>query len=222
MVFEGEYLNGKKWNGKGKEEYTCKDLIYEGEFLNGQITGKGTLFWTEGILIFDGEFLNGKRWNGKGGIFLNVIERYGSQNFGRDKVVFVGEYSNGKKNGKGKEFYFNDKIKFEGEYLDDLKWNGKEYDANNGQVYEIKEGKGNIKEYDYAGLLIFEGEYLNGRKWDGKVYYKNDNIIYNLKDGKGFIKEYKYKSSEDEIIFEGEYINGLRNGKGKKYFSFHG
>ena len=41
-IFEGEYLNRKKWNRKGKEYY-----------LNG-------------ILKFEGEYLNGKKWNGKG------------------------------------------------------------------------------------------------------------------------------------------------------------
>ena len=43
-MFEGEYLNGKKWKGKGKE------FKYE----------------NFGELIFEGEFENGKRWNGKG------------------------------------------------------------------------------------------------------------------------------------------------------------
>ena len=37
MIFEGEYLNGVKWNGKGKvySEYNGK-LIFEGEYLNGK------------------------------------------------------------------------------------------------------------------------------------------------------------------------------------------
>ena len=34
-MFEGEYLNGKRWNGKGKEYYNNK-LIFEGEYLNGE------------------------------------------------------------------------------------------------------------------------------------------------------------------------------------------
>ena len=49
-------------------------------------------------------------------------------------------------NGKGKEYdKYNDKLKFEGEYL-----NGK------------RNGKG--KEYDKNGELVFEGEYLNGER----------------------------------------------------------
>ena len=53
---------------------------------------------------------------------------------------------NGEKwNGKGKEYYYNGQLKFEGEYL-----NGK------------RNGKG--KEYDWDGQLEFDGEYLNGNK----------------------------------------------------------
>ena len=69
------------------------------------------------------------------------------------KLIFEGEYLNGKRNGKGKEYNDNNELIFEGEYL-----NGK------------RNGKG--KEYDYNGKLIFEGEYLNGKKWNGKGYNK--------------------------------------------------
>ena len=34
LIFEGEFLNGKKWNGKGKE-YFANNLVYEGEYLYG-------------------------------------------------------------------------------------------------------------------------------------------------------------------------------------------
>ena len=61
-----------------------------------------------------------------------------------NKLIFEGEYLNGKRSGKGKEYFENGKIKFEGAYL-------------NGE----KSGKG--KEYYYDGKLIFEGEYLNGK-----------------------------------------------------------
>ena len=52
---------------------------------------------------------------------------------------------NGKRNGKGKEYYFNGLLGFEGEY-------------KNG----YKNGKG--KEYNSEGYLIFEGNYKNGEK----------------------------------------------------------
>ena len=59
-----------------------------------------------------------------------------------NKLIFEGEYLNGKINGKGKEYYDNGELEYEGEYL-----NGK------------RNGKG--KEYYKYGELYFEGEYLN-------------------------------------------------------------
>jgi len=43
-----------------------------------------------------------------------------------------------KKNGK--EYYNNGKIKYEGEYLFDKKWNGKLYDNKGNIIYELKNG----------------------------------------------------------------------------------
>ena len=62
LIFEGEYLNGKKWKGKVYDE--IGDLEFEGEFLNGK-RWKGKEYDEVGELEFEGEFLNGKRWNGK-------------------------------------------------------------------------------------------------------------------------------------------------------------
>ena len=60
-------------------------------------------------------------------------------------LIFEGEYLNGERNGKGKEYDNKGKLKFECEYL-----NGK------------RNGKG--KEFDKNGCLKFEGDYLNGKK----------------------------------------------------------
>ena len=40
MIFEGEYLNGRK-NGKKKEYYDNGKIKFEGEYLNGVRNGKG-------------------------------------------------------------------------------------------------------------------------------------------------------------------------------------
>ena len=70
-------------------------------------------------------------------------------------------------NRKGKEYYFNGKLRFEGKYVNGNRWNGKGYNANNNNFYELKEGTGNVKEYNYYdGKLVFEGEYFNGEKME--------------------------------------------------------
>ena len=102
-------------------------MEYEGEFrYDRKWTRKG--YDTNGNKIY--ELING---NGK-------IKEY----YGNSKLKFEGEYLNGEKNGKGKE-YDNGNLIFEDEYL-------------NGE----KNGKG--KEYYENGRLKFEGEYLNGKR----------------------------------------------------------
>jgi len=109
--------------------------------------------------------------------------------------MFEGEYLNGKRNGKGKDYYLNGKLRFEGEYLNGERLNGKLFDKKGNIYLDLQNANGLIKEYNVYGRLEFEGEYLNGKK-----------------NGKG--KEYDYFG---RLIFEGEYINGKRNGKGKEY-----
>ena len=230
LIFEGEYLNNKKWNGigylfngeiayelkngKGFIKKFCGDFFegFEGEYLNGERNGKGKE--TEGCVIFEGEYLNGKKWNGKGyiqndkeknalyelkegkGYFKEAIQK---AMIGTIIIIFEGEYLNGEKNGKGKEYNENGRLKFEGNYKSGKRnGKGKEYDDNGKLIFEgeyfngKKKGKG--KEYYYNGKLKFEGEYLRNKKWNGKgtEYY-----------------------DKDKIEFEGEYFNGKRwNGKG--------
>ena len=65
MIFEGEYLNGKR-NGKGKEYSIYGKIEFEGEYLNGKRNGKGKEYYIfNGELKFEGDYLNGKRWSGK-------------------------------------------------------------------------------------------------------------------------------------------------------------
>ena len=75
----------------------------------------------------------------------------------KDNLVYEGEFSNGHKNGKGKEYDNNGRLRFEGEYI-------------NGE----RNGKG--KEYYDNGKLKFEGEYHYGlRNGKGKEYFKMVN-----------------------------------------------
>ena len=78
LLFEGEYLNGNKWNGKGYDkrgnidfeikngkgyikEYDKDGILeFEGEYINGKRSGKGKDYYNDGNLIFEGEYLNGE------------------------------------------------------------------------------------------------------------------------------------------------------------------
>ena len=77
-----------------------------------------------------------------------------------NNLIFKGQYLNGEKNGKGKEYYDDGEVKFEGEYLNGNK-NGK------------------CKEYYNYGKIKFEGEYLNGKKnGKGKEYYDDGEVKF--------------------------------------------
>ena len=60
LMFEGEYLNGKK-NGQTKEYDIDGNLLFEGDYLNGKRNGKGKQYDSNGNLMFEGEYLDGKR-----------------------------------------------------------------------------------------------------------------------------------------------------------------
>ena len=51
--------------------------------------------------------------------------------------VHEGEYSIGERHGKGKEYFKNNEIKFEGEYLYGTKWNGIMYNYDNKISFKI-------------------------------------------------------------------------------------
>ena len=128
-------------------------------------------------------------------LIFDTLRKVREYNKEYTKLIFEGEYLNGKRNGKGRGI--ENCIIYEGEYL-----NGK------------RNGKG--KEYDSYGTLLFVGEYLNVDRWNGKGFHGLNNIVYELKNGKGVVKE--YYNYPLQLKIEVEYLNGKRNGKGKEYY----
>ena len=158
----GKIWNGKGYNNDGQQKFTIKDgkgkvyeynsdgiLQFEGEYINGLRNGKGKEYYDNGSIQFEGEYLHDKRWNAigydyKGNQVLLLINGKGKgkeYHISKDYFIYEGKYSNGKRNGNGKEYNESGKLLFEGEYLNG-KWNG------------------NVNEYDKNGELSFEGEYL--------------------------------------------------------------
>ena len=109
LLFEGEYKKGKKWNGKGYD--INGNIVYELK------NGRGYIKEYEPnhsklCLKYEGNLLNGE----KNGFW---------KNYWGGKLIFEGEYKDNKINGKGKEFNLKtSKLRFEGEYLYDMKIKG--------------------------------------------------------------------------------------------------
>ena len=116
IKFIGEYLNGKRWNGKGKEYNENGKKEFEGEYLNGERNGNGKEYYNDGNIKFEGEYFNGKKWNGKvfnnNKIIFEIVNGNGKikEYYSDGTIEFEGDYLNGERNGKGKEFYYEDGI----------------------------------------------------------------------------------------------------------------
>ena len=179
-IFEGEFLNGKRWNGNG---YDFKgNIVYKLKNGNGFVKE----YNPDNSLLFEGNYINGEK-NG-------YIKEYNISG----NLVFEGNYVDGKRNGFGKEYIqteillfpfscyciknnlnmineeYDDYLYYEGEYKTELR--------DEKEKENVEKEKENVEKD-----LVYEGEYLNG-----------------LRNGYG--KEYK----NGKLIFEGEYLNGER------------
>ena len=96
--------------------------------------GLGKYYDNNGNLILEVRYFNDKRWEGKIYDKSNNI-KYKLKNWKEfikgcnheGKLIYEGEYLNGERNGRGKEYYDNGQIKYKGEYLYDLKIKDKYY-----------------------------------------------------------------------------------------------
>ena len=157
-------------------------------------------------------------WNGKGKSEYKI------------GTIYEGEFINGEKVGKGKEYYANgNKLKFEGEYLNDQRYKGKRYDKNGNLTFEgeyrnleysIKKFKGMKTKYSFNNQLKFEGELLYFKQHGKCKEYEGENLsfdgeyFYGKKHGLG--KEYNYNNGK--IRFMGEYLfDRIWKGKQFKY-----
>ena len=148
LLFEGEYLNGKR-NGKGEEYNSEGRIIFEGEYLNGKRNGNGKEYTYESNdydeFISDEEYSNGEGDNEKEE--KEEIEDIPFLYYHDNRIlIFDGQYLNGERHGKGKEYYDNGILKFEGEYLNGDKVTGKLYDENSNLYCNLTLANGLIKE----------------------------------------------------------------------------
>ena len=149
----------------------------------------------------------------KGELSFGLPNKNGKLEFINENVeyIYVGEFANGVKQGKGNLSSKDNKYNYEGDWLNDkfegfgtlfnqeVKYNGK-----------FKEGKyhgeGNL--YKKNGEQYI-GEFNNGIFVKGKIKFNNGdsyegNIINNLMEGKAL---YKYKNGD---IFKGTFIKGKK------------
>ena len=92
-------------------------------------------------------------------------------------MKFQGEYLNGKRNGRGKEYDNSDNLSFEGKYLNGNKYIGTQNEIH--RSHKVDNSKEVGEDYDIEGNLIFKGDYLNGEKnGKGREYDKWSYLIF--------------------------------------------
>ena len=113
LTFDGIYLHDKKWIGN-INIYNEDELIFDGEYLYGEIfSGKGLI--SKSGIIFKGEYINCEK-NGYikdeqysdltfEGNFINGLKEGYGKKCGFNEIFFEGEFVNNERNGKGKEYY---------------------------------------------------------------------------------------------------------------------
>ena len=211
--FEGEFKEGKRWNGIANQFNMNGKVVYDCTYQNGKIfNGKEYKYFDDEIkLRTEAEYKEGLLWNAKGynkkSVFSNIDFEISNGNgvmkdYYSDNVLkSVINYKNGRKNGKAISYYNieGEKIEYEGEYNNDIKngeWkcfyeNGnKEFIGN--YTNGIKNGP--CKEYDKGGKLLFDGEYNNGLKWTGKERLTKDV------DNKKIFIERKYNNGKADCV----------------------
>ena len=219
------YTNKKCGNG---------EIIYsngareKGTYYNNEFEGWNTFVDNQGILyvgLFDKSHLNGKglRYNKEinhiyKGDFLNG-QRHGKGKDYRNNSKYEGEFRKDKKCGKGK-IVFDSGDKYEGEFSDN-KFNGYGHYiwAKNGHEY-----KGNYLNGKFHGEGIYtwgkneyyNGEYVNGiKEGEGEISYADGKKFFvNFTNGKP--NGIGLFQDKDGNKCEVEFINGKINKKYKK------
>ena len=205
LIFEGEYIKGKRSKG-------VYHILYSREFnyyiLNNKIVDIIKIYNNINNINYFGEFKDGKRHgNGK------EFDKKGN-------LLFIGNYINGQKH-KGREYNDLGILIFKGEYNNETYYNGilnindmlNRYCCRNifmesfsDIIFEYKNGK-IYKKYKKAKGFKIDSEYIDGNYFSGRIKkYNGDDLIIESEFKGGKI----YNGFFSNNNFEGEYKNGKK------------
>jgi hypothetical protein len=194
---------GKTSQLNGYAKYTDENgTFYEGYFDNGKLNGEGIIIKR---IDNNNESDNSMKSDDVNKItYVGNIKNFKKEGFGKETSIeykYKGQFHNDMKNGKGKIHFVNTGDFYEGEFTNDkITGFGKYIWAN---------------KHEYIGDLV-DGE-MHGKgkyKWpDGSEYI--GEYINNIKEGEG---EFKWSNG---AVFKGKFTNGRPNGKGIMFYKGH-
>ena len=147
------------------------------------------------------------------GFFINDKIEGDGYSYSEDGSYFFGHFTNGKKNGFGKEFYNNDGIKYEGNFIDDLYEGIGTFINEEGLIYigpfknGKKNGRGIIKEQN--GNKQYEGLFKDDQLEEIiNEELKNENIKIGILEKNG-INDIRREEviKDNQINYYGNIIN---------------
>ena len=245
-IDESYFLEPNTKQFEPKEKAKIQIVQYPGggelSYSNGEILGnyeKNKNMFLHDSGTFEGSSGSPIVLKGEEKVF--AIHKKDNKNIGIFIKKIIDIIENYKKNGKGRDYYENGKIKYEGNFLDD-KYEDMEakFYNENGDLYigEFKKGIKNGNGIIYS--IKYEGKFLNGEYTNGKLYYDNgDYYIGPFKNGKkegkgveyyknnklkykGNFVDDKYEDDKGEFHYEngevytGQFQKGMIYGKGCK------
>lgn len=143
----------------------------------------------------------------------------------KNKLFFRGMFKDGRPQGKGKIYFSNGMVNFEGGFSKgEMSGIGHLYSYANRQHIKVESGKylkGKlIQGITYSrrtGKKIFEGKFVNGKPRQGITYNSNEEIGYVGKVLNGKFEGKGVEYSNGKKYYDGMFKNSLKNGKGKLF-----
>jgi len=198
LAYIGGFSKGKRHTETGASGTSYDEITglitYDGPYVNDKTTSKGITF---DMGIGNGKTKSVKVKDKKKGIYTVIYE---------NKTKYIGQWSDGKPNGKGKTYWPNNTISYDGEFK-----NGK------------RQGKGTSYSNENDGAVVYVGDWKNNKMdGNGKItflqsYFSNYEGEWrnNLPNGTGI--GWYNKNAESEVKYVGDYVDGVRHGTGKAY-----
>ena len=239
--WRGSFNHAEMLDGEGK--YDSPEISYEGFWKDAKFHGQGTLLKKIKRIRMSGRFENNRFANGElvdgavtfSGAFNSDEKVHGTGTEKTPEYTYTGEFSNGKRQGKGKQTMTNGNIK-NGDFINGMLSNGEftceEYkyhgiflnDSFHGQGTLILKN-GTIKRGNFQGGSLvsgtlecpeytYNGAFVNDRfHGNGKLTMKDRSI----KEGtfqNGELVNGKFEHAD--FTYVGVFANGQFNGNGTK------
>lgn len=195
------FLTSALQKPKSKDDY----VLFKDKYISKKILLMGCA-----VVVLGGYFLCAYAYPWADGNLWRTSIEYGNEKYKsfsgkvriyyNNKTIYIGEMSEGKLSGKGKQYDENKKLVYEGEFEGDMY-------SGEGILYQddVAVYKGGFSNNLFEG----SGEQYNSK---GKMVYKGDFTL-GQRSGKGI----EYDPDTGKKIYSGDWVSDLREGDGTEF-----